>query len=94
MTTTVLYIAPASGDLLRPQARIYRAEFHGCIDGNDLHSNYIDQPDRWSEVGLMNHHGNLVCFDGTPEQRQELIDSQPLMAGLVFTFHPDHTYEL
>lgn len=86
MATQVLYIAPASGDIHRPQARIYRAEFHGCINGDGIHTHYKNNPDRWEEVGLMNYRGDLVCFDGPAEQRQELQDSAPLMAGLVFTF--------
>ena len=34
----------------------------------------------------MNSRGELVCFDGPSEWRQTIVDSQPLMAGIAFTF--------
>lgn len=86
MVTTVIYIAPAAGDVHHPQARIYRAELDGSFNGCGIRSHYRQHPERWTEVGLMNYQGKLVCFDGTAEQRQDLLDSQPLMAGLTFTY--------
>ncbi|MDO9252598.1 MAG: hypothetical protein Q7U48_13745 [Hydrogenophaga sp.] len=83
--TTVIYIAPAQG-ILAGQCRIYRAEFTGCINGDGIHTHYRNNPERYAEAGIMSSRGKLVCFDGTPEQRQDLLDCQPLMAGLVFTY--------
>jgi hypothetical protein len=86
MTTTVIYIAPASGERHYPQARIYRAEFDGSINSAGIRAHYRNHPERYTEVGLMNHRGKLVCFDGTPQQREDLTNDQPLMAGLVYTY--------
>lgn len=84
--STVLYIAPASGECHHPQARIYRAEFNGHFNMDGIPAHYRRHPERWQEVGLMNFEGKVVCFDGPGEQLQELIDCQPLMAGLTFTY--------
>ena len=86
MPTTAIYIAPASGETHHPQARIYRAEFDGSINAAGVKTHYRNNPDRWVEVGLMNHRGQLVCFDGTQQQRDDLTQDQPLMAGLVYTY--------
>lgn len=82
--TTVLYIAPGFGD--DPgQARIYRATFDGRPPLS-IRDHYAAAPSAWTEVGLMNYRGQLVCFDGPQAQRQELLDSQPLAAGACFHY--------
>lgn len=86
MPTKVIYIAPASGDTHHPQARIYSAMFDGSVNADGIKTHYRNHPERYTEVGLMNTQGRLVCLQGTQEQVQEVQDSQPLMAGLVFTF--------
>lgn len=83
---TTIYIAPSSGETHHPQARIYRTDrpiFHGSV-----RDHYRAHPKAWTECGLVNFQGRLVCFDGLPEHRQELVDSQPLMAGTSFLMYP------
>ena len=84
--TTVIYIAPAEGDVHDPLARIYRAEFGGSVNADGIKTHYRNCPEPYTEVGLMNYFGALVCFDGPAGQHADLIDAQPLMAGLVFTY--------
>jgi len=81
--TTTIYIAPAAGDTHHPQCRIYACSVP--IVGM-VRDHYRANPDAWFETGLMNHRGQLVCFHGPDEQRQDLLDSQPLMAGLHFHY--------
>lgn len=81
--TTTIYIAPAAGDTHHPQCRIYACDGYASGSARDY---YAKRPDLWREVGLMNYQGSLVCFDGPDVQRQELVDCQPLMAGLVLKF--------
>ena len=82
---TTIYIKPA----LTPQAgqcRIY------ALDGPLVRSardHYRTFPDLWREVGIMSSRGKLVCFQGTPRQRQDLTDDQPLMAGLTYTYEDE-----
>lgn len=79
---TTILIFPALTDLAG-QCRIYAADGPCPKDPiNDCRNN----PSRWRHVGIMNSRGELVCFDGTPEQRQDLLDCQPLMAGTTFTY--------
>jgi len=85
-TVTVIYIAPAFSDQAG-QCRIYRSEF--CGRPGSVARDYDNNPGHWREAGLMNSSGKLVCFDGTKEQHQDLQDSQPLMAGLYFTYGED-----
>lgn len=80
--TTTIYIAPAPTDA-GTQCHIYALDGTPARGARD---HYRDHPDLWREVGLMNSRGRLVCFDGPDDQRQELIDCQPLMAGTTFTF--------
>lgn len=81
--TATLYIAPSAGDIHHPQCRVY--EFQGYISAS-AGDHYRRNPELWSEVGLVNYQGKLVCFSGADEQRQELVDCQPLAGGLVFKF--------
>lgn len=77
-----LYIAPALSDQAG-QCRIYATE---AVFNASVASHYRLHPALWKEVGLMNSRGKLVCFEGTIQQRQDLIDDQPLMAGLTYTY--------
>ena len=79
---TTIYIHPAYTDQAG-QCRVYATNELGDLNAAD---DYRARPNRWREVGLMNSRGELVCFDGPREMRQTLVDSQPLMAGLTFTF--------
>ena len=78
---SAIYIVPAWSDQAG-QCRIVRHE------GNpkDIRASYRLHPKEWREVGLMNSRGKLVCFEGTNEQRRDLLESQPLMAGIAFTY--------
>ncbi len=82
----IIYIAPSAGEETHAaQARIYSA----CFDRRapaSVRDHFRASPGEWKEVGLMNFEGKLVCFEGTDEQRQELLDSQPLMAGAYLTY--------
>lgn len=77
----VIYIVPATTNQAG-QCRICATA--ACRPGLPAHVHYRAHPREWREVGLMNSQGRLVCFEGTPEQRAELIACQPLTAGLVF----------
>lgn len=79
---TTIYIAPAFSDQAG-QCRIYATD---QTIKNSVRNHYLDYPGQWREVGVMNSRGKLVCFDGTDEQRQELIADQPLMAGIHYTY--------
>ena len=81
----IIYIAPSAGEEHAAQARIYSACFD-CRPPASVRDHFRANPGEWKEVGLMNFDGKLVCFDGTAEQRQELLDSQPLMAGAYLTY--------
>lgn len=85
MGTIVIYIAPALTDQAG-QCRIYRARFDGSVNADGIKTHYRNHPDRYTEVGLMNSRGGLVCFEGTEEQFADLLNSQPLAAGLVFRY--------
>jgi hypothetical protein len=82
----ILYIAPASGETHHPQCRIYRKDSIDWPRGASVRSDFQQNPDDWKECGLMNYQGRLVAFDGPDEQRSELVDCQPLAAGLTFLF--------
>lgn len=86
MRTTIIYIAPNAGEVYHAQARIYRAEFEGKVNTEKIRDHYRENHRQYKEVGLMNYEGKLVCFEGTDEQRQDLKDCEPLMAGLVFAY--------
>lgn len=79
---STLYIAPAMTDQAG-QCRIYAcAGYHPM----KVREHFAKYPGQWKEVGLMNSRGQLVCFEGTEQQRQDLTDDQPLMAGLAYTY--------
>lgn len=80
--TTTIYIHPAWSDQAG-QCRIYATNELGGVDARD---DYRARPNLWREVGLMNSAGELVCFEGTEDQREALVEGQPLAAGSVFTF--------
>ena len=83
--TTVIYIAPNSGETHHPQARLYRRDFTP-LNGYDVRDNYRRNPDKWAEVGLMTAQGKLVCFDGPADQLEDLRACEPLMAGNFFVY--------
>ena len=74
-----IFIAPSFSNQAG-QCRIYITE----VEITDARKHYERQPELWLECGIMNSSGRLVCFAGTGDQRQELIDCQPLMAGTSF----------
>ena len=80
---TTIYITPSAGDINHQQCRVY--EFLGYISAS-AGDHYRQNPELWSEVGLVNHHGELVHFSGSDAHRKELVDCQPLIGGLVFKF--------
>lgn len=93
----VVYIAPSSGELHHPQARIYARLFDKWqlrTASHNMRDCYNEQPGQWRECGLMNYEGKLVCFNGPREALEELQDSQPLMAGTFFTYDYDPKQEV
>ena len=83
----IIYIAPAFSDQAG-QCRIYATD---AFFNASAASHYKLHPRLWKEVGLMNSRGRLVCFEGTSQQRQDLTDDQPLMAGLTYTYNEELT---
>jgi hypothetical protein len=47
---------------------------------------YRADPYSWKQVGVMNSRGELVWFNGSHEEREEIKSCQPLMAGTTFKF--------
>jgi hypothetical protein len=82
MNPTTVYIRPALTDQAG-QCRIYATN---GLEGVSARDDYEARPNLWREVGLMNSRGELVCFEGPDEWRQELIDCQPLLAGNTYNF--------
>jgi hypothetical protein len=79
MTTTV-YIVPAMTDQAG-QCRIVSRE--GTVAS--ARDDYLQAPDNWKEIGLMNSRGQLVCIEADNlDVVDELKACEPLMAGLVF----------
>lgn len=64
------------------QCRIYSFTNHPT----DPLAHYRAYPQAWKEVGIMNSRGQLVCLTAPSHVYQEFKDSEPLMAGTVFTF--------
>lgn len=94
--TLVVYIAPSSGGIHHPQARLYMRMFLTVeLDSLrvEIRDCYTAQPETWRECGLMNYEGKLVCFDGPMEALHELQDSQPLMAGVNYRYPCDATQD-
>lgn len=55
----------------------------------DIHSalqDYRNNPDAWSEVGLMDSRGQLVCCENIGNLVEEFKACEPLMAGLEVPF--------
>jgi hypothetical protein len=79
MTTTV-YIVPAMTDQAG-QCRIVSREGEVASARDD----YLQNPNAWKEIGLMNSRGQLVCIEADNlDVVDELKACEPLMAGLVF----------
>lgn len=51
----------------------------------DALKDYRADPDAWSDVGLMNSRGNLVCLNAPSVVYQEFKSMEPLMAGTQVT---------
>lgn len=79
-TMTTLYIRPALTDQAG-QCRIYEIDSH-LIGRQPISDLYQAKPDLFKEVGLMNSSGKVVCFAGPDPWYRELVDCQPLMAGM------------
>lgn len=47
-------------------------------------ADYRLRPDEWSEAGLMNSSGKLVCLDAPAELHEEMKGDEPLAAGLIY----------
>ena len=47
---------------------------------------YHENPEDWKEAGLMNSRGKLICLEATIQQSAEIVDCEPLYAGMVFSF--------
>jgi len=78
------YIHPAWSDQAG-QCRIYYRLSHEDLRFH-VREHIRDNPQQWSEVGLMNSMGEAVCLSAPPVVRQEMHDSQPMMAGSVFSY--------
>ena len=79
---TVIYIVPAWSDQAGQCRLVRRTE----LVERDARTDYERHPGQWTEVGLMNSRGELLCFDGAPSHWATLVDSQPLAAGTEFHF--------
>lgn len=73
------YIVPAFSDQAG-QCRIVVAAGH-IANARDSYRNY---PKLWSEAGLMNSQGRLVCCEPLGDLVEQLKDCEPLVAGLQF----------
>lgn len=80
---TCYLIVPAWSDQAG-QCRIV-SRTHEVIHPKSL-QHYREFPSQWGEVGLMNSQGKLVCLDAPPAVIQELKDSEPLSAGVCWSF--------
>lgn len=49
-------------------------------------AHYRQYPGQWTDVGIMNSQGKLVCLDAPVDVVQEFKDCEPLAAGQTFTF--------
>lgn len=70
------YIVPALTDMAG-QCRIVSRE--GKV--SDPRRDYENNPELWTEIGLMNSQGKVVCLQGPQALRDDLADCEPLMAG-------------
>jgi hypothetical protein len=62
------------------QCRIVAAQGPGTL------ADYRRQPDRWSEVGLMNSAGKLVCLDAPRQVWDDMKADEPLAAGVTYRY--------
>ena len=78
------YIVP--GDV---QCRVVYGKGDLSINSNlSPRDSYNKHPECWKEVGVMNHTGKLVCFEGHhPNVYRLLVAQQPLMGGSSFMFN-------
>lgn len=74
-----VYIVPAWTDMAG-QCHIVARE--GSVE--NPYRDYKENPRLWSEVGLMNSKGKLVCLSATAEAFGEIQSCEPLMAGISF----------
>lgn len=79
----IVYIAPGSD----AQARIYIAD--ADVVPRSVREHYLNFPQAWSEIGLIDHKGSIRCLKTDPLIQQDLIDQMPLMAGTSFTYYED-----
>jgi hypothetical protein len=82
-----VYIVPAWSDQAG-QCRIVATVTAQKL--SNVARDYDHYPDKWREVGIMNSQGKLVCYDGKPEERAEILSCEPLAAGMVFEFEGIH----
>jgi len=71
------YIVPALTDQAGQCRIVFREGFTGSA-----RDDYRSQPDAWSDVGLMNSRGQLVCLQAPAQVAKEFKDCEPLMAGM------------
>jgi hypothetical protein len=76
-----LYIVPAWSDQAG-QCRIVSRITDGKVDAS---KDYRRNPALWKEAGLMNSLGQIVWLTANKDLTQDVIDSQPLMAGTQFS---------
>lgn len=80
-----VYIAPANHDITG-FCNIYLKLSDASI--GSARDDYRMNPFAWKEVGRMNSHGQVVCLDRAlvgEDIYRDIMDCQPLMAGLQFT---------
>ena len=82
---TNVYIAPANHDITG-FCNIYLKLSDASI--GSARDDYRMNPFAWKEVGRMNSHGQVVCLDRAlvgEDIYRDIMDCQPLMAGLQFS---------
>jgi len=90
--TFCVYIVPAWSDQAgqcRIVGRHVSDEVAKTLNARD---SYREAPNLWAEVGHMTSAGKLGSFSGSPALLEELVNCEPLMAGIVFKF-PSSTLE-
>lgn len=79
---TCFYIVPAWSDQAGKCRIVSRTHEHVP----DAARHYRQFPEQWTEAGLMNSQGGLVALSASKAVFQELKDSEPLAAGVCWTF--------
>lgn len=60
-----------------------RQKIVSCISGLPLTlSDYRENSSRWSDVGIVNSEGYIVCLDSSPEVLQEFRECEPIFGIL------------